>query len=103
MNQLIEENIEQIKIICQGNSVAELYLFGSALTDEFTENSDLDFAVVFNGDLSPIDYGDSFFGLLDGLEKLFNRKIDLISYRYVKNPIFKEELDRTKKSLYAAA
>lgn len=103
MIQLIEVNIGQIKTICEENAVAELYLFGSALTNEFNENSDLDFAVVLKSDLSPIDYGDAFFGLLDGLEKLFNRKIDLVSYRVVKNPIFKEELDRTKKSLYAAA
>lgn len=103
MIQLIEENIEALRKICEENSVAELYLFGSALTDEFSDTSDLDFAVVLKSNLSPVEYGDAFFGLLEGLERLFNRKIDLVSYWVVKNPVFKEELDRTKKTLYAAA
>ncbi|MEX1193240.1 MAG: nucleotidyltransferase domain-containing protein [Brumimicrobium sp.] len=103
MNKLIEDNIEELQEICRKNSVAELYIFGSALTSDFSDQSDLDFAYVLKEDLSPIEYGDAFFGLMEGLENLFERNIDLVSYRVVKNPIFKQELDRTKKSLYAAA
>ena len=103
MNQLVEKNIHEIRKICRNNSVAELYLFGSALSDEFSDHSDLDFAYVLKENLSPIEQGDAFFRLLDELESLFNRNIDLVPYRVVKNPIFKEELDRTKQSLYAAA
>ena len=103
MNQLIEKNIQEIRKICRKNSVAELYLFGSALSDEFSDQSDLDFAYVLKEDLSPIEQGDAFFRLLEELESLFYRNIDLVSYRVVKNPIFKQELDRTKESLYAAA
>jgi len=103
MNDLIEQNIEKLQEICRKNSVVDLYIFGSALTNEFSDQSDLDFAYVLKDDLSPIEYGDAFFGLLEDLQSLFNRKIDLVSYRVVKNPIFKQELDRTKKSLYAAA
>jgi predicted nucleotidyltransferase len=103
MIQLVENNIEQIRFICIEHSVAALYLFGSALTNEFDEESDLDFAVTFKNDLSPIEQGDAYFGLLDELEKLFKIKIDLISYSVVKNPVFKEELDKTKMTLYAAA
>jgi predicted nucleotidyltransferase len=103
MLKLIEDKIEQLQEICRKNAVAELYVFGSVLTNEFSEESDLDFAYVLKDDLSPIEYGDNFFTLLEDLENLFDRKIDLVSYRIVKNPIFKQELDRTKKSLYAAA
>lgn len=103
MNDLIEKNIEKLQKICRKNSVAELYIFGSVLTKEFSDQSDLDFAYVLKDNLNPIEYGDAFFGLMEDLQNLFNRKIDLVSYRVVKNPIFKQELDRTKKSLYAAA
>ena len=103
MNQLIEKNIQEIRKICRKNSVAELYLFGSALSDEFSDQSDLDFVYVLKEDISPIEQGDAFFRLLEELESLFYRNIDLVSYRVVKNPIFKQELDRTKESLYAAA
>lgn len=103
MNDLIENNIEKLQEICRKNSVAELYIFGSVLTEEFSDQSDLDFAYVLKEGLTPVEYGDAFFGLMEDLQSLFNRRIDLVSYRVVKNPIFKEELDRTKKSLYAAA
>lgn len=103
MDKLVKDNIKHLNEICKKNAVAELYIYGSALTNEFSEKSDLDFAYILKEGLSPIERGDSFFGLLEDLENLFKRKIDLVSYRVVKNPIFKEELDRTKKSLYNAA
>lgn len=103
MIALIEENREELARICQSNSVAELYLFGSALTQEFNEKSDLDFAVVFSEKLTPFEYGEAFLSLMESLKELFNRNVDLVSYRVIKNPIFKEELDKTKVSIYAAA
>jgi len=102
MIKLVEENLNKLKEICQANNVAELYLFGSAASGVFNENSDLDFAVILNNDLSPIEHGDAFFSLLFALQDLFKREIDLVSYRVVKNQIFKEELDKIKISLYAA-
>jgi uncharacterized protein len=103
MNKLIERNRDKLKEICIKNHVAELYIFGSALTTEFSDQSDLDFAYILKENLSPIEYGDAFFGLLEDLERLFGRKIDLVSYRVIKNPIFKQELDKTKKSLFIDA
>ena len=103
MISLIEKNRAEIITICKKHNVNQLFLFGSALTSEFKETSDLDFAVIFNETLTPIEYGESFFNLLESLENLLNKKIDLISYRAIKNPIFKEELDKTQYSLYAAA
>ncbi len=103
MNALIENNRKKIEVICRKNSVKELYIFGSVLTSDFSDQSDLDFAYVLNDELSPLEYGDAFFGLLEDLQELFQRKVDLVSYRVVKNPIFKQELDRTKQSVYAAA
>lgn len=103
MNKLIEPNTKELREVCIKNAVKELYIFGSALTDEFSENSDVDIAFVLQDGLSPIEYGDAFFGLVEDLEDLFDRKIDLVSYRNIKNPIFKAELDRTKRILYATA
>lgn len=103
MNPLVRMNLEQIKLLCEKNSVSELYLFGSGLTNEMTENSDVDFAVVFKENLSPIERGDAFFALLESLELLLEKRVDLISYRVIKNPIFKQAIDNTKLSVYAAA
>lgn len=103
MVELVQNNQEELRKICKDNNVAELYLFGSAVSGQFDDESDLDFAVVLNENLSPIEHGDSFFSLLFALEELFKRRIDLVSYRVIKNSIFKEELERTKLTLYAAA
>jgi uncharacterized protein len=103
MIQLIQNNEIQLSELCQKYSVEKLYLFGSAVTDQFNDSSDIDFAVVFKNTLDPIGRGEAYFDLLEALEKLFNRKVDLVSYEVVKNPVFKEELDKTKLTLYAAA
>jgi predicted nucleotidyltransferase len=103
MNALIQSHLPALESLCKKYAVSELYLFGSALTEDFSEESDLDFAVVFQSHLSPVEYGSAYLDLLGELENLFNRKIDLVSYRVIKNPVFKAELDRTKQTLYAAA
>jgi len=92
----------QLETICKKHFVGRLFLFGSAVSSSFSASSDLDFAVLFSEDLSPLEHGEAFFDLKEDLEKLFLRKVDLISYRVVKNPIFKKELDDTKVLLYAA-
>lgn len=102
MNKLIKENIERLKEICKSNRVKELSLFGSALSNHFKVDSDIDFVVIFDENLSPIEFGDAYFSLLEELENLYQRKVDLISYRVVKNPVFLKEIDETKVKLYAA-
>jgi predicted nucleotidyltransferase len=103
MLSIVEENKDKLIDLCIAHNVKELFIFGSALTDQFNEESDIDFAVILKENLSPIEYGETFLNLLNELKEIFNRNIDLVSYRVIKNPIFKEELDRTKNSLYAAA
>ncbi|OOG70489.1 nucleotidyltransferase family protein [Algoriphagus sp. A40] len=98
----IRDHSEEIKMICKDHFVSKLFLFGSAVNGVFKPESDLDFAVLFSEKLTPLEHGEAFFSLQNALEKLFGRKVDLISYRVVKNPIFKEELDKTKITLYAA-
>jgi predicted nucleotidyltransferase len=102
MIEIVRQKTEELRAICQLHSVSELYLFGSSASGRSSSDSDLDFAVLFSDHLSPLEHGDSFFELKDELEKLFDREIDLVSYRVIKNPIFKEELDKTKIALYAA-
>ncbi|MBP9152732.1 MAG: nucleotidyltransferase domain-containing protein [Flavobacteriales bacterium] len=103
MNAFLENKVEDIKAICEKNGVESLFLFGSALADNMTEQSDVDLAVVFKEELTPLERGDAFFEVLGSLEKLLNKRIDLISYSVIKNPIFKQEVDNTKVLLYAAA
>lgn len=101
MNTLIESRREAISDLCRKHGVTELYLFGSALRDDFGANSDIDFLVDF-------DYGKSanafhqYFDFKSGLEELLEHPIDLICYRSIRNPYFKQEVEETKQAIYAA-
>lgn len=54
--------------------IATLGLFGSIVRDDFTENSDIDIIVDFNGKI-----GIEFITLADELEQVLHRKVDLVS------------------------
>lgn len=87
--------------LCKKHNVKELYIFGSAVTDRFTDDSDLDFLVRFNRTGFKGAFN-QYMDFKEGLEEIFNRKIDLYSNRKFRNEIFQDEVDRTKKLLYAA-
>jgi hypothetical protein len=103
MIELVEEKDEAIKELCVRFKVRRLELFGSAAAGkEFdTKESDLDFLVDFEP-LKPGEYADAYFGLLEALEDLFNRHIDLVMPRAIKNPYFLESINKNRKVLYAA-
>src|SRR3972149_7704384 len=95
MISIVEDNREELKDLCVKHRVRRLELFGSAIDDENfdLEKSDIDFLVEFQP-LKPGEYADTYFGLLEALESLFNRHIDLIMVRAVKNPYFLEAINK---------
>lgn len=101
MRALIKQHLPDIQRICKIRHVANLYAFGSVLTDKFRADSDIDFLVEFE-DLIPEDYADNYFDLCDDLEQLFQRKIDLVTLRSVKNPYFKNQVMKTRELIYVA-
>jgi hypothetical protein len=98
----IEEHRAELVELCRRHHVIRLSLFGSATRDDFDpERSDLDFLVEFEPQ-PPGGYADSFFGLLESLESLFGRSIDLVVASAIRNPYFRQSVDQTKSLLYAA-
>jgi hypothetical protein len=102
MIDIIAKNLEELRRICGRHHVKTLFLFGSAAKESFSDKSDLDFLVQFDSSLNLLDYADNFFSLLENLQQLYNRKVDLLSVSSIKNPILREEIDNTKIILYAA-
>lgn len=97
------ENIQLDKIatICKTHHVMELFLFGSALTEKFNSESDIDLAVNFK--LTEIsNYADNYFALKDSLQKILHRSVDLIEMQSIKNPYFKQSLDTSKQIIYGS-
>lgn len=78
-----------------------MYLFGSATSFEFKDSSDIDILISFQE--IPYDkYTDNYFELHEELEKLFKRKVDLVTERSLSNPFFKQSVEESKQLLYAA-
>ncbi len=102
MVDLIEHQSPRLFELCRKYGVRRLDLFGSALREDFdVERSDLDFVVEFHN-FTIENAADRYLGLMIDLEDLFHRKIDLVSYRAIKNPYFKQSVDNTRVNLYAA-
>jgi len=101
MHKIIYEKKAEIKKLCQKHQVESMFLFGSATTkDNFTQNSDIDILIKFK-EISIEEYTDNYFNLKDELEKLLNRKIDLITENCLKNPYFIQSIENSKEELYA--
>ncbi|HUB27806.1 MAG TPA: nucleotidyltransferase domain-containing protein [Tepidisphaeraceae bacterium] len=102
MNALISQHLTGLTDLCHKYGVQRLDLIGSALREDFNPGrSDLDFVVEFK-DISVDDAADRYLGLMVDLEDLFGRQVDLVSYRAIQNPYFKQVVDQTRLSLYAA-
>src|SRR5215470_11780932 len=86
MYHLIETKRAELAQLCAQYRVRRLELFGSAAGERFDpDTSDLDFLVEFQ-DLSPREHADAFFGLMEELQQMFGRPVDLVERRAIRNP-----------------
>ncbi len=92
---------EQIEQLCKKFNVKELYLFGSATTDGFSEDSDLDFIVKFDRQSFEGAF-DQYIDFKHELEQMYGRPVDLYHHKKFRNTIFRQEVERSKELLYAA-
>ena len=81
-NEILSKLRELKPTLYKEYSIKEIGLFGSFSDDTFTENSDIDILVELE---KPIGW--KFFSLEIYLEKIFNRKIDLVTKNALKKQI----------------
>lgn len=96
---LINQNKEIIKNLCETHNVEKLYLFGSATTTKFSEDSDIDFLVKFK----PFDLKLYFVNYIDfksKLKDLLRREIDLLEEQTLKNPYLISSIEENKELIY---
>jgi hypothetical protein len=80
--------------------VRRLELFGSATSDR-DSIGDLDFLVEFEA-LDPDSHADAYFGLLENLEQLFGRSVDLVMTSAITNPYFLMEVAGKRTVVYGS-
>lgn len=89
----------RLTAICQRFAVKRLAIFGSALTDRFNDDSDLDMLVEFEDGKVP---GLGFVALQLELSELAGREVDLHTY-YGLSRYFRDDVSRQAEVRYEAA
>lgn len=74
-------NREHLRRFCEERGIARLELFGSALRDDFRDDSDVDLLATLREDARPtlLDWAD----MQEKLAELFGRPVDLVSRRAI--------------------
>ncbi|KHJ39039.1 nucleotidyltransferase domain protein [Pedobacter glucosidilyticus] len=94
-----DKNIEKFIKLCSIYKVERIYLFGSALNQNFSDKSDIDFLVKFKSmDLSY--YFDNYINFKEKLEKLFGREVDLVEEQTLRNPVLINSINKSKELVY---
>ena len=96
---LIQNHNKEITNLCKLHKVKSLYAFGSVLTERFNTESDVDLIVDFQP-LDVLDYSDNYYNLKFSLEDIFNRNVDLLEEKAIRNPYFLKTLNKNKKLIY---
>ncbi len=96
MNSLVESNLSEIKDVMRTYGVIRAYLFGSAAVGKMTDDSDVDFMVSFNPDLSYTEYGNNYFELIYALQNLLKKDVDIIAEETITNPYLLQNINSQK-------
>lgn len=99
MTELIEPKRSNRRTLCERYRVERLALFGSALRDDFdSDHSDVDFSVEFQP-MTPHEHAEFYFGLLEELEDLFARRVELVEIGAFRNPYLRREIEERRRVL----
>jgi uncharacterized protein len=97
---IIADHQPALEALCQRFQVKTLEIFGSATTARFdATQSDLDFIVTFANERFGT-LADRYLTFADALEQLFQRPVDLLTERSLRNPYFIAEVNRTRRKVY---
>ncbi|WP_243739443.1 nucleotidyltransferase family protein [Flavicella sediminum] len=84
IQKLLSSKINELRNICSSLKVKKLYAFGSVVSNQFKPESDIDFLITFDDNISVEQYTENYFSLHYKLKEIFNRKIDLVTEKSLK-------------------
>lgn len=102
MSVLIDDKFEQIAAACRRYGIERLFVFGSALREDFRPGeSDIDLLAEF-GPLEVTKRFHIYLAAREAFRNIFQADVDLVMQGAVKNKVIAREIDRTKKLVYGA-
>ena len=90
--KLLRENMDKIESF----GVKRIGIFGSAVRDQLNEKSDIDIVVEFEQTRGGLK---DFIGVIDFLEELFNREVDVLTVDSIDTIRIKSVRERIKKEV----
>lgn len=96
---LLDLYSNEIKALCRQYKVKRLSAFGSIVKGGFNDESDIDLIVDFEP-LPLSGYGKNYFALKFALEDYFNRPVDLLEEKEIKNPYFRKDISAYQQLVY---
>lgn len=103
MHPIVDNHRAALAEIGRKHGVRRLAVFGSAARGDFdTARSDVDLLAEFADPLAP-GYADRFLDFALAAEALLGRRVDVLTTRSVKNPIFRRQIEKDLEEIYAAA
>lgn len=102
MHPTLKNKEKEIAVICQSLNVERLYAFGSVVSGDFSDTSDVDFLLSFPDRMSIEEYTENYFSMQYAFRKLLKRDVDIVTERSLTNPYFIESINKTKELIYEA-
>lgn len=103
MIELIQRHQPEIAAICRRQGIRRLDVFGSAATGQFdVQTSDVDFIAEFDDTTSAGGLLDRYLELAARLEALLGIAVDIITPGSMRNPYFRESVNVSRETVYAA-
>ncbi len=100
IDPIIENHFDQLVALCKKYKVERVYAFGSVVSGSFKPtSSDIDLIVEL-APMPPLEKGEKLLSLWDELEKLYNREVDLLTDKPIRNPYLKKAIEETKQLIY---
>lgn len=96
----VEIDRDRIADFCRRWKVTEFALFGSAIRDDFRPDSDVDVLVTFEAD-APWSLWD-LSRMRAELERIFDREVDLVEKKALRNPFRRQAILSNQRVIYAA-
>jgi len=97
-NYISTHKPDEFAAFLKRENVGRLFVFGSSLFSKNPNDIDL---LIESGHTDPLEKGESLLTLWDYFEEYFQKKVDLLTPRSLNNPFLKEEVEKTKKLIYA--
>jgi len=99
----VQSKLPELTRIFKDHRVQKAYLFGSAVTGAFNEDSDVDILIDpidMHTEPDPVERGEMLWDLYYALHKCLNRKVDMVTRNSLTNKYFIQELERTAIPIY---